>query len=664
MAYRAVTCRGHQAAALQRGRRIEARLGRCHRRDRRAPRHQRRAQAGRGCCSGGDPAALAALAGALVLTLRQRQADAFGAEGRRAQAHAGGIEDGVGHGGRGRQRIGRTRGQLVAPGERAGQADFRQRCAGCDGGERLAGRRLRGGPVVEGRGGSGQLQGGVGNGLFQRARSGCGLRGRQRFAVMPHRHARDRQFAGGAVDFDFRHPCRPALAGIVVNGVRIGKTASAPHVASRCGGMRDGWGPAGALADLPDQRGAPRVIEVREPQRNRIGAGCGGDFVEMGFARKDMGARRGKRCGIEGGHGAGRADIDIGNAVGRHDCAAAVAGVRHRRRRMRQPQCQRHGRRGRAGQGCGVGVDGIAAVRGVDMHGELRIGQADIVGAQPAHYGFAGGMGQHCSVGGCVVREQGRIAGIGRCLPASQRHLSRRNAQQRGQFFAQRARTLAWQPHVQHAVAPVRDRGARRCGPGAGQRPLVVLRVARGGAGKRAVGVAAPRNGVALHGSFVRARRRRPAGLQGAGGVGRLCIAFRNHACKLVAHHDRAHAGQGHGGIAVGAEQARCQRLAVDPAQPWRCQHMGDEAQGSRRWRVFGQGAGLHGLPYEFLLHDAAPSPACRISTAARRTARTISTCVPQRHRLKRSASRICISSGSGFRASSALAVMIMPFRQ
>ena len=49
---------------------------------------------------------------------------------------------------------------------------------------------------------------------------------------------------------------------------------------------------------------------------------------------------------------------------------------------------------------------------------------------------------------------------------------------------------------------------------------------------------------------------------------------------------------------------------------------------------------------------------------AASRTAAIISTCAPQRQRLKRSASRISASEGSGFASSRARADMIMPFRQ
>jgi hypothetical protein len=56
--------------------------------------------------------------------------------------------------------------------------------------------------------------------------------------------------------------------------------------------------------------------------------------------------------------------------------------------------------------------------------------------------------------------------------------------------------------------------------------------------------------------------------------------------------------------------------------------------------------------------------PTTRMVAAARITARRISTWVPQRQRLKRSALRTSFSSGSGLRSSSALAVMIMPLRQ
>ena len=53
-----------------------------------------------------------------------------------------------------------------------------------------------------------------------------------------------------------------------------------------------------------------------------------------------------------------------------------------------------------------------------------------------------------------------------------------------------------------------------------------------------------------------------------------------------------------------------------------------------------------------------------RAIVAASLTAATISTCAPQRQRLKRSASRISASVGSGLASISARAVMIMPLRQ
>ncbi len=51
-------------------------------------------------------------------------------------------------------------------------------------------------------------------------------------------------------------------------------------------------------------------------------------------------------------------------------------------------------------------------------------------------------------------------------------------------------------------------------------------------------------------------------------------------------------------------------------------------------------------------------------SLAARRIARMIRPCVPQRQRLPASAARIAASSGSGFWSSNALAPMIMPAMQ
>ena len=53
-----------------------------------------------------------------------------------------------------------------------------------------------------------------------------------------------------------------------------------------------------------------------------------------------------------------------------------------------------------------------------------------------------------------------------------------------------------------------------------------------------------------------------------------------------------------------------------------------------------------------------------RDSFAARRIARRMRTCVPQRHRWRSSAAVICASSGSGFFFSSAAAAMTMPLMQ
>ena len=55
---------------------------------------------------------------------------------------------------------------------------------------------------------------------------------------------------------------------------------------------------------------------------------------------------------------------------------------------------------------------------------------------------------------------------------------------------------------------------------------------------------------------------------------------------------------------------------------------------------------------------------ASRINSAARSTARMISTCVPQRHRLPDSSRRTAASSGSGLRSSKATAIITMPLRQ
>ena len=61
---------------------------------------------------------------------------------------------------------------------------------------------------------------------------------------------------------------------------------------------------------------------------------------------------------------------------------------------------------------------------------------------------------------------------------------------------------------------------------------------------------------------------------------------------------------------------------------------------------------------------DPASVAARQAARAARKAALTISTCVPQRHKLPDSSRRMAFSSASGWRASRAATIMIMPFRQ
>ena len=75
--------------------------------------------------------------------------------------------------------------------------------------------------------------------------------------------------------------------------------------------------------------------------------------------------------------------------------------------------------------------------------------------------------------------------------------------------------------------------------------------------------------------------------------------------------------------------------------------------------------AGVDMLPLSFGERAGVRGPRrSLISSAARSTARRISRCVPQRHRLCESASRTWASLGCGSRASSAAVLTIIPFRQ
>ncbi|MNV16514.1 hypothetical protein D3C71_1072800 [compost metagenome] len=99
-------------------------------------------------------------------------------------------------------------------------------------------------------------------------------------------------------------------------------------------------------------------------------------------------------------------------------------------------------------------------------------------------------------------------------------------------------------------------------------------------------------------------------------------------------------------------------RLALDRGRRGRRVAHHQQHAVSRMEVSAGQGrVGAQGL-------DRAHALASRISTAARSTARMISTWVPQRHRLPDSSRRIAASSGSGSRSSKATAIITMPLRQ
>ncbi|MNK91188.1 hypothetical protein D3C87_1112750 [compost metagenome] len=168
MAHRAVAGGGYQPAALDGRRRIQAGPGRRHRGDGRAPRQDRGTQAGQRRQRGQGGQQPGALARRLVRAglVLERLADLPGAERWLQQAHAGGVVNGIGHGGGGRQGSGGTTRQ------RADDVDTGLRGKVVAGPVSRQGRRGLGGraiaPVVVALAAGGQLPRGGGDVVGQR----------------------------------------------------------------------------------------------------------------------------------------------------------------------------------------------------------------------------------------------------------------------------------------------------------------------------------------------------------------------------------------------------------------------------------------------------------------------------------------------------------------
>ena len=114
--------------------------------------------------------------------------------------------------------------------------------------------------------------------------------------ILPGHHAGDADIAGGLVDGDVGDPGRPRRAvtrKLAVDIERIGKAAPAHDVAFGFRFFPDrARRPAGALGDGVDQIDRALVLQIAQPVLDRIDAGFGGEFVDVGFMGKGIGQRR------------------------------------------------------------------------------------------------------------------------------------------------------------------------------------------------------------------------------------------------------------------------------------------------------------------------------------------------------------------------------------
>ncbi len=310
VADRAVAGRGHQAAAFDGRGGIEARLGGRNGRDRGSPWHHGGAQRGDGRAGRKQPIAFAPCRPVLRAFAGEGQAHAFAAERRLAQAHAGGVEDGVGDRGGGGQRRGGTAAQTRGRRQAADDADL--------GRQRANRRGQRGGgigrnvPAVERRRRRGQSARRLRNIVFQRRRRGPPATGRRRWcgfaAVMAQRDSCHADFAAERIHLDVGDPRRPTLHRLLAIGVQhagVGEAAPAANACRRVASsaaQRRGL-PCGLQRDLPNQCRASLVLQMVQTQRDRIDAGQRGRFVQMRLAREDL---RNGACQWIDGEGSGR----------------------------------------------------------------------------------------------------------------------------------------------------------------------------------------------------------------------------------------------------------------------------------------------------------------------------------------------------------------------
>ena len=194
--------------------------------------------------------------------------------------------------------------------------------------------------------------------------------------ILPGNDARHADVAGLLVDGDISDPGRPRRAvarKLTVDITRVGKAAPAHDVAFGDRLFPDrARAPAGTLGDGLHQIDRARIFEIAQAILDRVDAGFGSQFVDIGFVRERIGQRRDAtkpRCAHDRRHVMrDHAHVFV---IVRRD-RGAVAHLEHiRRRRNRSGKQQRQGRGAVGGIACRKIISSDAAVgaqSALDVH--------------------------------------------------------------------------------------------------------------------------------------------------------------------------------------------------------------------------------------------------------------------------------------------------------
>ena len=225
-------------------------------------------------------------------------------------------------------------------------------------------------------------------------------------------------------------------------------------------------GPAGAFGDGVDEIDRAGILEIAQPVFDRIDAGLGGEFVDIGFVGKGIRQCRDAakpRCAHDRRHVVRHHAHGV--VIVRRD-RGAVAHLEHGRdRRNRSGQQQRQGRRavGRIARGKIVTGDAAVGVQSaIDVHqlrGAFRLPGVLLLAGQLHADGTADRARQQNRVGRNVIGAVAAIAAGG--LQPDHLDFGFRPLQQQREVGAQDVRILRAGPHPDVAVLIIRDRAGR-----------------------------------------------------------------------------------------------------------------------------------------------------------------------------------------------------------